>query len=215
MAGGAPKLAILAAIAERELLHMGDNAEVLTGTIVDEDLPRDPGLTHEVTAFAAFIAVGLVDVATAGFGQMLRGIAMALAAGNGLGVGRVTVGMAIETFLGHAAVEVDTLEVLVTRSDIPPAAGVKRQRRLKEPFAHPDEEAGGMGAGADAVLDPMFGDEAAAFKAVKAALNRSPRAGGTVKEGGGRGFAGSPNGASHGGLLVGSNNGCVAGLTLL
>jgi hypothetical protein len=215
MAGGAPKLAILAAIAERELLHMGDNAEVLTGTVVDEDLPSDPGLTREVTAFAAFIAVGLANVAAGGLGQMLRGIAVALAAGDGLRVGGVAIGVAIEAILRNAAVDVETVEVLVAGRDIPAATGIARERGLEEPVADLDKEAGGMGAGADAVLDGMFGGEAAAFEAMETADHGRPRAGGAVIEGGSRVLAGRSNGATHGGLLVGSDNGCVAGLTLL
>ena len=69
---------------------------------------------------------------------------MALATFNRLGVERITVGMAIETFLRDATVEVKPIEVLVAGRYIPPVARVKREGRLKKPVAHLHQKARSM-----------------------------------------------------------------------
>ena len=70
VAGSAPQSAILAALAQGELLHVGDNAQILPRTVVDEDLPGHPGFASEVTALASFIALGLSNVSPHRFGEM-------------------------------------------------------------------------------------------------------------------------------------------------
>ncbi len=226
MTGAAPELAggLARAFAQGELFDVADDAEILTGTIVDDGEGTDAGFAGEVAALTDGVARGrgetdgVGDVGTRGAGEVGGGVAVALVAGDGLGVAGVAVRVAIETLRGDAAIEVEAGMTFVAGGGGPElVVTVEGSWGLEERLAKAHEETGGVRAGADAVGDGVFRGELATLDAVpEAAVAREglhDGAGGGVDEGAGGEGRGGSNGIAHGSADEGGDLRGVAGLT--